>query len=107
MKTYLGDGAYIEFNGYEYVITTSDGIHNTNVVVLDTNGMQILFHFVELVKAGIDYKKNFEKEQATIHPILKDREENFNTANEVSFDVTNHTTAPITEAPKNKEEDEK
>jgi hypothetical protein len=35
MKTYLGDGAYARFDGFAVVLTTSDGIYNTNTIVLE------------------------------------------------------------------------
>jgi hypothetical protein len=34
-KRYLGDGAYVEFDGYYILLTTEDGISTTNTVALD------------------------------------------------------------------------
>ena len=34
-KVYLGDGAYVDFDGYALVLTTEDGISVTNTVVLE------------------------------------------------------------------------
>ncbi len=34
-KTYLGDGAYAEFDGFALVLTTENGIETTNRVVLE------------------------------------------------------------------------
>ena len=35
--TYLGDGVYVEFDGYHIKLTTSDGISDTNTIYLDNN----------------------------------------------------------------------
>ena len=34
-KRYLGDGVYVEFDGYQLKLTTHDGISDTNTVYLD------------------------------------------------------------------------
>jgi len=34
-KRHIGDGAFVEFDGYHIVLTTSDGIRDTNRVCLD------------------------------------------------------------------------
>jgi hypothetical protein len=34
-KIYLGDGAYAEWEGDDLVLTTSDGHHDTNRIVLE------------------------------------------------------------------------
>ena len=46
-KQYLGDGAYVSFDGYAVVLTTEDGVSVTNRVVLEP---QILSHFEEWVE---------------------------------------------------------
>jgi hypothetical protein len=33
--TYLGDGLYVEHDGYQYRLFASNGIHTTNEVFLD------------------------------------------------------------------------
>lgn len=35
MKTYIGDGAYAEFDGYSIVLTTENGISIQNRIVLE------------------------------------------------------------------------
>lgn len=48
MKTYLGDGAYAEFNSYgELVLTTSNGISDTNRIVLGVDEVFALLTFGE------------------------------------------------------------
>lgn len=38
-KRYIGDGAYIECNGWSLILTTEDGIRTTNTVVIDMNDL--------------------------------------------------------------------
>lgn len=35
MKAYLGDGVYLDYDGYALVLTTEDGIRATNTIVLE------------------------------------------------------------------------
>jgi hypothetical protein len=35
MKAYLGDGVYLDCDGYALVLTTEDGVHVTNRIVLE------------------------------------------------------------------------
>ena len=34
-KAYIGDGAYVEFDGYRLILTTSDGERDTNRIALE------------------------------------------------------------------------
>lgn len=34
-KRYLGDAVYVDFDGYYVTLTTEDGIHATNVIMLE------------------------------------------------------------------------
>jgi len=42
MKTYLGDGVYVDFTGWAIVLTTSDGVRETNRIVLEPRVIQSL-----------------------------------------------------------------
>ncbi len=46
-KVYLGDGAYAEFQGYEILVTTENGIKTTNTVVLDPAALRTLIEFAK------------------------------------------------------------
>ena len=35
MKTFLGDGVYVDFDGYHVILTTENGIRATNIIYLD------------------------------------------------------------------------
>lgn len=48
-KRYLGDGAYVEFDGYAFVLTTEDGIRVTNTVVLELDVYLALADYVQAV----------------------------------------------------------
>lgn len=45
-ETYLGDGAYVEWNGYAFVVYTTNGISRTNEIYLEPDHMQQLSAFV-------------------------------------------------------------
>ena len=51
-KVYLGDGAYAEWDGDSWVITTSDGISDTNRIVLEPEVMAALEAFVASMRAA-------------------------------------------------------
>jgi hypothetical protein len=44
-EEYLGDGAYVRFTGYSFIIYTSDGISETNRVHLEKNELDALDRF--------------------------------------------------------------
>ena len=50
-KAYLGDAVYVEFDEHErLMLTTSDGINNTNTIILE----------FEVLRALINYFKNHD-----------------------------------------------
>lgn len=34
-KRYIGDGVYLDFDGFAYILTTEDGLRVTNRIVLE------------------------------------------------------------------------
>lgn len=44
-KTYLGDGVYASFDGYQIWLTTEDGIRITNQIALDSSAFYNLVEF--------------------------------------------------------------
>jgi len=44
--TYLGDGAYVKWNGYAYILYTSNGVTRTNEIYLEPSAMRYLQRFV-------------------------------------------------------------
>lgn len=54
-KTYLGDGAYVEYQGYTFVLTTDNGLVTTNEIYLELGAMKKLIQYAkESVKGGFN-----------------------------------------------------
>jgi hypothetical protein len=49
LKEYLGDGAYVEWNGYAFVLTTEDGISVQNTVEIEPRAFSILVGFARQI----------------------------------------------------------
>jgi hypothetical protein len=46
-KRYLGDGVYVAFTGYRFVLTTENGIRATNEIVLEPEVVEELIRYVD------------------------------------------------------------
>lgn len=46
-KRYLGDSVYVEFDGYDIVLTTEDGRRATNRIVMEPEVYAALLEFVK------------------------------------------------------------
>lgn len=53
-KEYLGDGCYVDFDGYALVLTTEDGLSIQNTVVLEPEVYGALLEYVARLKAKAD-----------------------------------------------------
>jgi hypothetical protein len=51
MEAYLGDGAYVRFDGYALELYTSNGLSVTNRIVLEPEVYEALLAFVARLKA--------------------------------------------------------
>lgn len=49
-KVYLGDGAYVEHDGYGLVLTTEDGVRVLNRVYLEPEVYDSLVRYVERLR---------------------------------------------------------
>jgi hypothetical protein len=49
-KAYLGDGCYVDVDGYALVITTEDGIRATNRIVMEPEVYSALIQYVARLK---------------------------------------------------------
>ena len=49
-KKYLGDAVYADFDGYNVVLTTENGIEQTNVIVLEPSVISRLKEYFERVE---------------------------------------------------------
>jgi len=45
-KTYLGDGVYALYDGYQITLTTEDGINVTNTIFLDPHVVEALLLYI-------------------------------------------------------------
>lgn len=55
-KEYLGDGAYVAFSGYSFIIYTSDGYRIQNEVHLEAHELCALNLFVKRMEQEYGYK---------------------------------------------------
>ncbi len=46
-RTYLGDGLYASFDGYQIALAASNGIHDTNTVYLEPGVIKSLMKYIE------------------------------------------------------------
>lgn len=49
-KVYIGDGCYVEFDGFEFVLTTEDGVKVTNRIILEPQVFENFLAFIEAVR---------------------------------------------------------
>lgn len=47
MKAYLGDGVYVDFDGFHIVLTTENGISITNTIYLEPSVYKALTAYTE------------------------------------------------------------
>lgn len=56
-KRYLGDGAYVDFDGYSLVLTAENGISATDTIVLEPKVYEALTRYVAELKAELDARE--------------------------------------------------
>ena len=49
-KEYVGDGAYVSYDGYSIWLTTEDGYSTTNKVCLEPSVLKTFLEYVQRVK---------------------------------------------------------
>ena len=54
IKTYLGDGVYVGFDGYQIWLITSDGLGETNRIALDPDTYEALLAYVARLKRATE-----------------------------------------------------
>ena len=60
-KRYLGDAVYVEHDGYHVVLTTSDGIRDTNRICLDPYVLLSFYNWLAELKEAIHKANNPEE----------------------------------------------
>lgn len=53
-KQYLGDGAYVDFDGFAIILTTEDGVDTTNVVVLEPGELKHFEEWLDRLRSNVD-----------------------------------------------------
>ncbi len=53
-KRYIGDGVYADFDGFNIVLTTEDGISTTNKVYLEPSVCKALLDFINSIFSNED-----------------------------------------------------
>ena len=56
-RTYLGDGLYVEFDGYQFALITNDGIGDLQTVYLDLGVLEKFLAFAKLHIKGLNVKE--------------------------------------------------
>lgn len=46
-KTYIGDGVYAEFTGYDFILTTENGYEATNTIHMEPDMIRALDRFMK------------------------------------------------------------
>jgi hypothetical protein len=49
-KTYLGDGVYASFDGYQIRLTAEDGVRETEIIYLDSQVQDALANYIERIR---------------------------------------------------------
>jgi hypothetical protein len=63
-KRYLGDGAYVDFDRHHIVLTTEDGVRETNRICLEDEVLLEFERYVQDLKAAIrQYNAGLERQQ--------------------------------------------
>ena len=57
-KQYIGDGVFVDFNGFEIILTTENGVEVTNRIILDFNIYKELLNYVIRLKLAYKDKVN-------------------------------------------------
>ncbi len=52
MKTYLGDGCYVDFDGYDLILTAEDGVNVNHRIVLEPYVYRALVEYVDRIRSG-------------------------------------------------------
>jgi hypothetical protein len=60
-RQYLGDGVYINYDGYHVILTTEDGISTTNTIYLDPEVVMSVSHYF---KQLVEHFESLRKENS-------------------------------------------
>ena len=57
-KEYIGDGAFVHYDGFHIVLTTSDGVRDTNTIALEPAVMRAFSAWLVVLEAKIPEKEH-------------------------------------------------
>lgn len=60
-KNYLGDGVYVEYDGFGLVLTTEDGVSVTNRIVLEPEVWHSLEEYVKLLQDSSEAERHEDR----------------------------------------------
>ena len=63
LKSYIGDGAYADFDGFSIVLTTEDGRTAQNTIVLEPGVWRALVAYVEALPARLTASEMVARER--------------------------------------------
>lgn len=67
-KEYLGDGVYANFDGFQIVLTTEDGIRATNTICLEPAVMTALSRYADRLAKDVERIKNAQAAEEDQRP---------------------------------------
>lgn len=56
-KEYLGDGAYVDFDGYHFKLTAENGIEATDTICLEPEVLKSFFDYVKTTVGEEQFNK--------------------------------------------------
>lgn len=56
-KVYLGDAVYVEHDGFHLVLTTNNGLRDTNTIALDPEVYEALTRYVNRLIKAVDRRE--------------------------------------------------
>ena len=57
-KDYIGDGVYVDFDGYHIVLTAENGVYATDTIALEPPVFEALLRFNARLQEAIEHHRN-------------------------------------------------
>lgn len=56
-KVYVGDSVYAAFDGFNFILTTEDGVDVTNIIMLEPLVVRCLMSFIKKIEEEVNEKR--------------------------------------------------